>query len=232
MILSLVVVVLVAGLGGWYVGMKGWLGRNSVAVPIVPAANASPVASSLPSEDPQGKQPGGVACTMDAMQCPDGRWIGRSGPNCEFVCEGGGESPEDFFSVAIPNSFKKTYESNYVKFVFAGTNQERDADLNDGIILVFEKLVLTESLSEEVDAVIQEYRASDHAEIIKGKTPFSNDKLQGYEFVIRGVGVSTVYYVEDKLTGEPIIIRAVIQDPSDVGYSKQVQQILNSVSVM
>ena len=110
MILSLVVVVLVAGLGGWYVGMKGWLGRNSVAVPIVPAANASPVASSLPSEDPQGKQPGGVACTMDAMQCPDGRWIGRSGPNCEFVCEGGGESPEDFFSVAIPNSFKKTYE--------------------------------------------------------------------------------------------------------------------------
>lgn len=89
MILSLVVVALVAGLGGWYVGMKGWLSRNAVAVPIVPAASASPVASSLPGEDPQGKQPGGVACTMDAMQCPDGRWIGRSGPNCEFVCEGG-----------------------------------------------------------------------------------------------------------------------------------------------
>lgn len=27
-----------------------------------------------------------VACTMDAMQCPDGRWVGRTGPNCEFVC--------------------------------------------------------------------------------------------------------------------------------------------------
>lgn len=27
-----------------------------------------------------------VACTMDAMQCPDGSWTGRSGPKCEFKC--------------------------------------------------------------------------------------------------------------------------------------------------
>jgi uncharacterized protein YneF (UPF0154 family) len=27
-----------------------------------------------------------VFCTMDAMQCPDGSWVGRSGPNCEFKC--------------------------------------------------------------------------------------------------------------------------------------------------
>lgn len=26
-------------------------------------------------------------CTMDAFQCPDGSWVGRSGPDCEFVCE-------------------------------------------------------------------------------------------------------------------------------------------------
>lgn len=25
-------------------------------------------------------------CTMDAMQCPDGSWVGRSGSNCEFNC--------------------------------------------------------------------------------------------------------------------------------------------------
>ena len=27
-----------------------------------------------------------VACTMDALQCSDGSYVGRSGPNCEFVC--------------------------------------------------------------------------------------------------------------------------------------------------
>jgi len=33
----------------------------------------------IPKEKP-------VACTMDAKQCPDGSYVGRSGPNCEFVC--------------------------------------------------------------------------------------------------------------------------------------------------
>jgi hypothetical protein len=27
-----------------------------------------------------------VFCTMDARQCPDGTYVGRTGPNCEFVC--------------------------------------------------------------------------------------------------------------------------------------------------
>lgn len=27
-----------------------------------------------------------IACTMDAMQCPDGSYVGRTGPKCEFVC--------------------------------------------------------------------------------------------------------------------------------------------------
>lgn len=27
-----------------------------------------------------------VACTNEAQQCPDGSWVGRSGPDCEFVC--------------------------------------------------------------------------------------------------------------------------------------------------
>lgn len=25
-------------------------------------------------------------CTADAHQCPNGSWVGRSGPNCQFVC--------------------------------------------------------------------------------------------------------------------------------------------------
>lgn len=29
---------------------------------------------------------GPIACTADAFQCPDGTFVGRSGPRCEFVC--------------------------------------------------------------------------------------------------------------------------------------------------
>jgi hypothetical protein len=27
-----------------------------------------------------------IACTMEAMLCPDGSYVGRTGPKCEFVC--------------------------------------------------------------------------------------------------------------------------------------------------
>jgi hypothetical protein len=27
-----------------------------------------------------------VVCTADAKLCPDGSYVGRTGPNCEFLC--------------------------------------------------------------------------------------------------------------------------------------------------
>lgn len=39
------------------------------------------MATSTPNSE--GEQ---IYCTADAMQCPDGSYVGRSGPNCEFVC--------------------------------------------------------------------------------------------------------------------------------------------------
>lgn len=36
--------------------------------------------SILPPNDEEG-----VFCTMDAKQCPDGSYVGRIGPNCEFA---------------------------------------------------------------------------------------------------------------------------------------------------
>lgn len=36
---------------------------------------------------PDGSQ--GVVCTMEAKLCPDGSYVGRTGPNCEFsACPG------------------------------------------------------------------------------------------------------------------------------------------------
>ncbi len=35
-------------------------------------------------ESPPIEIPEGTACTMEARLCPDGSYVGRSGPNCEF----------------------------------------------------------------------------------------------------------------------------------------------------
>ncbi len=39
-----------------------------------------------PSPVPTTPPTGPIACTMDAKMCPDGSYVGRSGPNCEFKC--------------------------------------------------------------------------------------------------------------------------------------------------
>jgi len=46
------------------------------------------VVTPLPEEE-------GVMCTMDAMLCPDGSYVGRTGPGCEFICPPLPEIPAD-----------------------------------------------------------------------------------------------------------------------------------------
>lgn len=50
--------------------------------------NQSSKTNPQPSKPGSGTVPEPVFCTMDAMQCPDGSYVGRTGPNCEFVCPG------------------------------------------------------------------------------------------------------------------------------------------------
>ena len=55
----IVLVVIVAGVLIWY-----WVGNNKAST-------------------------GPVMCTQEAKQCPDGSYVSRTGPNCEFTaCPG------------------------------------------------------------------------------------------------------------------------------------------------
>jgi len=48
-----------------------------------------------------------IACTMDAMMCPDGSYVGRSGPKCEFVCpENTEENKKPVINSITPTSGK------------------------------------------------------------------------------------------------------------------------------
>lgn len=39
-----------------------------------------------PTPKPSLKDVRKIFCTQEAKQCPDGTWVGRTGPNCEFKC--------------------------------------------------------------------------------------------------------------------------------------------------
>ena len=53
---------------------------------------------------PAGPGDGWVACTADAMQCPDGSWVGRTGPNCEFICPAASSTTGDSTSTQTGTS--------------------------------------------------------------------------------------------------------------------------------
>jgi hypothetical protein len=41
------------------------------------------------------KKPSNIACTQEMKQCPDGNYVGRTGPNCEFApCSGKSKSKD------------------------------------------------------------------------------------------------------------------------------------------
>ena len=37
-------------------------------------------------QESAGLPPNNIVCTTDAYQCPNGTWVGRTGPNCQFTC--------------------------------------------------------------------------------------------------------------------------------------------------
>ncbi len=63
-------------------------------------------------EEQAGQQPQQVVCTQDAMVCPDGSYVGRTGQNCEFsACPSSTIVGQTYtnnqygFSLQMPNSW-------------------------------------------------------------------------------------------------------------------------------
>lgn len=67
--------------------MKSILGNKAIVLAIVAvvfiAGGILYIYNPTPTE--VGDTKGGVVCTMEAKLCPDGSYVGRSGPNCEFA---------------------------------------------------------------------------------------------------------------------------------------------------
>jgi hypothetical protein len=53
-----------------------WLAACSTTTPSPPAGERSP-----------------IMCTQDVLQCPDGRFVGRTPPGCVFVCPAATNAP-------------------------------------------------------------------------------------------------------------------------------------------
>jgi subtilisin family serine protease len=69
----------------------------AVAVAAGVASFFIPANETPPKTAPAGNET--VACPMDAMLCPDGNYVGRTGPNCEFICPPAPPVPDDIQAI-------------------------------------------------------------------------------------------------------------------------------------
>lgn len=57
-----------------------------VILVVLTLAGAMYFQSSMTTKEPIESDDDLIFCTADAFQCPDGSFVGRTGPDCEFVC--------------------------------------------------------------------------------------------------------------------------------------------------
>lgn len=79
----------------------------------------------------------GVACTQEAKQCPDGSYVGRTGPHCEFSpCpDDNGPKNSDNSLNALPTSGSAPLAVTFVsKYGDAGSEQPSHFDGQDTLI--------------------------------------------------------------------------------------------------
>ena len=55
-----------------------WIGEVSLTGIVLLGGGYYLMTAGAPTEEP-------VACTMDAKECPDGSYVGRQPPSCEFA---------------------------------------------------------------------------------------------------------------------------------------------------
>ncbi|MBI2621830.1 MAG: hypothetical protein HYW63_04290 [Candidatus Levybacteria bacterium] len=70
----------VAILGTYFVLNNSRFSYKKVPSPSVSITPTPPFVTPTPGNNDS------VVCTQDAMLCPDGTWVGRTGPKCEFIC--------------------------------------------------------------------------------------------------------------------------------------------------
>ena len=127
-----------------------------------------------PVENTSSEIPEGVACTMDAKLCPDGSYVGRTGPKCEFkACPGETSSAVKEFTVSGSNfafapSTMSVNKGDKVRITFKNIEGNHDLKIdelgvNTGIIKAGEQKVVefvaTKSGSFEYYCSVGSHRA-------------------------------------------------------------------------
>lgn len=144
----------------------------------------------LPSQTPTPK-----ACTEEGKQCPDGSYVSRSGPNCEFAgCPNSLPSPIDETANWKTYSIKNTFELKYPTNIEVWRDEE-----NDSYVAFYRKNVAASkgNNKDDVDRLccgLSIYLRGPNGMIESRSRPVENITIAGYS-AFRWI--DNVTYMED-----------------------------------
>lgn len=186
--------------------------------------------------------PEDVFCTQEVKECPDGSYVSRQGPNCEFApcptTTGGSSIPENWgtytaagniFSFKYPPDMTLEKRADGLALIKIGPTQREGTEVYDGILLNFRTGSLQgQTLQQYVQGQVEE--SQQHAEVTRPLSQTTINGISGYTFMVRGLGEFTHIYLPLG-DNQFLHISKLVEDPSNQGFEKTANQVLSTLTL-
>lgn len=143
--------------------------------------------------------------------------------------------PNAVYTVLYPNDYIiDNKDPLQVRVYKNGPTQKGQTEMYDGVIVNFGKVKLNgEQLSKWVDDTINEATANGTSEVVKSKNAIVFNNYSGFTYSLRGLGVSEYTVLQkDTNSSNAIVITTLVADPTNVGFQRQVDDILSSLQIL
>lgn len=207
------------------------------------APSPTPTTEAQPTPSPTTEVAQESACTLEALICPDGTTVGRTGPNCEFApCPNPSPATEtESLRTLQGNGFTLRYPDSYTLnerpagtyiLTRVGPTQAVGSELFDGVAVIIRWHNLQgRTLENFVDHQIAAAGLDGVSVVARGKQPVTIGQYQGYSYVLEGLGTYTKNFIMKDSSHRTLELEYLVEDPTNIGFQQQVNQILNSINL-
>lgn len=135
----------------------------------------------------------------------------------------------DTYSLKYPSNFQDFREDGEVLILsMIGPKQEMATELFDGISLRFQPRELNVSIEQMAQTKIEESEQSGTAEVIAGPEEVTISGHSGVKLTLRGLGEYELIFLQGN-DSTVLEISNITEDPENLGYAAQVEQIMSSI---
>lgn len=157
--------------------------------------------------------------------------------NVQTIQSGGSSftDSQNVFSILYPADYKlDTTDPIHPRIYKTGATQKGQTEMYDGVVVVFETIQLNgKPLSTWVDEQIKTLAADGVSQLVSPKQALTVKTYPGFTYELRGLGDAKTYVLQKNTSSKyAVVITAMVADPEQVGYQKDVDTILSTLQIL